>query len=80
MFDNLREDAASSYDNEQKKPAPSNSPKAIAGPAPTFNANPPSRRILGMTAQQRFILVFMLMLAVCVIGVMTLFVTGKIGF
>lgn len=77
MFDNLREDAASSYDSEQPKPKAA---KPIAGPAPTFNANPPSRRILGMTAQQRFILVFMLMIAVCVIGVMALFVTGKIGF
>ena len=73
MFDNLRDDAAASYD---ETPAT----RAIEGPAPTFNAKPRSRRILGMTAQQRFILAFMFMIAVCVIGVMALFITGKIGF
>ena len=73
MFDNLRDDAAASYD---ETPAP----RAIEGPAPIFNAKPRSRRILGMTAQQRFILAFMFMIAVCVIGVMALFITGKIGF
>ncbi len=72
-IDNLRSDAASSYD---ETPAP----RAIAGPEPTFEAKPRSRRILGMTAQQRFVISFMFMMAVCVIGVMALFVTGKIGF
>ncbi len=74
-FDNLREDAASSYDE-----VPAQKYLEVKGPAPTFTAKPRSRRILGMTGQQRFILSVMFMLAVCVIGFMALFITGKIGF
>ena len=74
MFDNLREDAAASYDDAPKPK------KEIAGPAPTFSAKPRPRLILGMNAQQRFIISFMFMMAVCVIGAMALLVTGKIAF
>jgi hypothetical protein len=73
MFDNLREDAASSYEDEAKL-------RSAAGTAPAFGVRPRSKRILGMTSVQRFVIIFMLMLAVCVIGAMVLFVTGKIGF
>ena len=73
MFDNLREDAASSpyYEEETKF-----QPAAVV--TPTYRA--PSRRILGMTGVQRFVISFMFFLAVCVIGAMALLVTGKIGF
>lgn len=74
MFDDLREDAASGYEAEPKPI------QELAGPGPTFSPKPRSRRILGMTAQQRFVISFMFMIAVCVIGIMALFVTGKIGF
>ena len=73
MFDNLREDAASSYESEVKL-------RSASGAESTFEARPRSKRILGMTSVQRFVIAFMLMLAVCVIGAMALFVTGKIGF
>ena len=72
MFDNLRDDATSSYESEAKfQPA-----------ASTVTSAPPprSKRILGMTSFQRFIVTFMLMIAVCVIGAMALLVTGKIAF
>lgn len=70
MFDNLRDEAASNsfYEEEAKfQPAAGTGRKR-------------SKRILGMTGPQRFMIVFMLMLAVCVIGGMVLLVTNKIGF
>jgi len=73
MFDNLRDDAASSpfYEEEQ-----STSLQPTAGSfAPSG-----SKRILGMTGVQRFVIAFMFFMAVCLIGGMALLVTGKIGF
>jgi hypothetical protein len=70
MFDNLRDEAASSsfYEEEAKfQPAAGTGRKR-------------SKRIMGMTSIQRFVLAFMFMLAVCVIGGMVLLVTNKIGF
>jgi hypothetical protein len=72
MFDNLREDAASSslYEEEAKyQPAAGTSKPAKRR----------SRRILGMNPQQRFIIALMLMFAVCSLGAMCLLITGKIG-
>lgn len=73
MFDNLREDAANSYE-EKAKFQPAASTRSVSG------ARARSKRFLGMTSIQRFVISFMLMLAVCVIGLMVLFVTGKFGF
>ena len=74
MFDNLRDDANSSPfyedDKAQAKPA-----AGIAAP----NARSKSAKFLGMTAQQRFIIAFMMMIAVCVLGVMLLLITGRFG-
>ena len=77
MFDNLREDAAASpfYEEEESvkfQPA--------AGSESFFSPPASSRRILGMTGVQRFILTVMIFLAVCLIGGMALLVTGKIAF
>jgi hypothetical protein len=72
MFDNLREDASKPYEEEAKfQPA--------ADTEPVFGA-PSSKRILGMTGVQRFVIAFMFFLAVCIIGAMALFVTGKFAF
>ncbi len=72
MFDNLREDATSNpYEEAQFQ--------STAGTQSAFGA-PSSRRILGMTAVQRFVIAFMLFLAVCTIGGMALLVLGKMGF
>jgi hypothetical protein len=74
MFDNLREEASKPfYEEEEAKFQPA------AGTQPIFGA-PSSRRILGMTSVQRFVIAFMFFLAVCLIGGMALLVTGKIGF
>jgi hypothetical protein len=73
MFDNLREDAASSYEEPKNL-------RSVVSTTSASAARPRSRRILGMTSFQRFVITFMLMLAVCMIGAMALLVTGKIGF
>ncbi len=72
-FDNLREDATSNVYNE-------NAQYQSAAVTESAYSVPSSRRILGMTAVQRFIIAFMFFLAVCIIGSMALFITGKIGF
>jgi hypothetical protein len=79
MFDNLRESADSSFYEEEpndlyKDPAPSRQA-----------ARMPRRRgsnsnFLGMTAQQRFILSFMFMLTVCILGTLAMFLLGKMSF
>ncbi len=72
MFDNLREDAeASPYYEEEAKFQPAAGTSSRSGSR--------SKRFLGMTAIQRFVIVFMLMIMVCVLGSMVLLVTGKVA-
>lgn len=73
MFDDLRNEASKQYDEESQaiyKPA-ANTIAASGGR---------SRKILGMTSIQRFIIVVMLLMTTCVLGFLCLFVTGRIGF
>ena len=72
MFDNLRNDANSGpfYEDDKAK-------LAAETAAPT--TRPKSTKFLGMTAQQRFIIAFMMMIAACVLGVMLLLITGRFG-
>ncbi len=67
QFDNLREDA-SFLDETPAQSAETLAPSSRSG-----------GRLLGMTSLQRFIVVFLLMVTVCVLGTMCLLVTGKIG-
>lgn len=71
MFDDLRKDAESNslYGDEAKYQ-----------PASTRYSSGKPGRFLGMTSFQRFILAFMLMMTVCIIGALALFATGKIVF
>lgn len=72
MFDNLRDDAASApFYEEDIQNFKSEAEMPAAGR---------SSRFLGMTPFQRFVIAFLLLLAVCVIGALLLLVTGKIGF
>lgn len=73
MFDDLRNDASKQYEEEAQAEY---QPAAIS----TNAARGRSPRFLGMTSAQRFILVFLLMLATCVIGFLCLFVTGRVAF
>ena len=72
MFDNLRDDAASSFYEEDTQPPDEEAYVAI--PKRKNNG-----KILGMTPIQRFIIAVMLMIAVCALGAMCLLLTGKIG-
>jgi hypothetical protein len=76
MFDNLREDASKPLYEEEAKFQPA----ASTEDSSSIFATSSSRRILGMTGVQRFVIAFMFFLAVCIIGAMALLVTGKIGF
>ncbi|MBI3163918.1 MAG: hypothetical protein IPG44_01630 [Anaerolineales bacterium] len=73
MFDDLRNEASKQYDEESQaiyKPA-ANTIAASGGR---------SRKILGMTSIQRFIIVVMLLMTTCAVGFLCLFLTGRIGF
>ena len=72
MFDNLREEASKPFYEEEAQFQPAADTEADVPAA--------SGRFLGMTPVQRFVMSFMLMIAVCVIGSMFLLVMGKIGF
>ena len=79
MFDNLRESADSSFYEEEpndlyKEPAPSR--KSAATPRRRRS----NGTFLGMTAQQRFILSFMFMLTVCIMGTLAMFLLGRMSF
>ena len=71
MFDNLRE--SSFYEEEQnelyKEPAAKS-----AAPRRRSNA-----RFLGMSAQQRFFVSLMLLFTVCLIGMLAMFVLGRMS-
>jgi hypothetical protein len=79
MFDNLRESADSSFYEEEpndlyKEPAPSRQ----AASMPRRRRS--NAKFLGMTAQQRFILSFMFMLTVCIMGTLAMFLLGRMSF
>ena len=67
MLDNLRDQAASSQFEE-----------AVPVQEEMEPPKPSRDQILRMNAQQRFILSMMLLCVVCLLGVMFLFVTGKV--
>ena len=72
MFDDLRNDAAKQYEDDVQ---------AEYQPAAVSTASPRRpTKFLGMTSMQRFVLVFLLMIATCVIGFLCLFAFGRIGF
>jgi hypothetical protein len=64
MLDDLRKSAARSYEEE-----------IIEEQRPR-----PPRRILGMTAPQRFFVALMILLATCVVGAVVLIAAGKVVF
>lgn len=70
MFDDLRNEAAS-------KPFLDEEEEARYQPAAASYSGGKPGRFLGMTSLQRFILAFLLMAAVCVIGALALFVMGR---
>lgn len=70
MFDNLRDDSSSPFSEENE---------AKYQPAAGYTDRSSSKRFLGMTSMQRFVIAVLLMMTVCVLGSMTLFVLGKMA-
>ena len=70
MFDNLRDDSSSTFDDETE---------AKYLPAAGYSGRSGSKRFLGMTSTQRFVITVMIMLTVCILGSMVLLAFGKIG-
>lgn len=70
MFDNLRDDSSSTFSEENE---------AKYQPAAGYTSRSSSKRFLGMTSMQRFVIAVLLMMTVCVLGSMTLFVLGKMA-
>jgi hypothetical protein len=79
MFDNLRDDS-SFYEDEPNDLYPQ--PAAPAQPVVATRRSLRRReaRVMGMTAQQRFLLSVMLLITVCVMGVLAMVITGRMGF
>jgi hypothetical protein len=82
MFDNLRDDS-SFYEEEPNDLYQEPTPAAQAQPIVATrrsSSHGRSVRFMGMTAQQRFLLSVMLLITVCVMGVLAMLVTGRMGF
>ncbi len=79
MFDNLRDSASSSsfYEEESNDlyKEPASKPLAALGSMPRRRGS----RFLGMTAQQRFLISFMLMFTVCLLGTLAMLILGKMS-
>lgn len=78
MLDNLREDAANSFDEDK----PGKAAPQVEAPYTREEVAPAARhpsRLFGMTSLQRFVIAFMLFLTVCIIGSMFLLIMGKIS-
>jgi len=72
MFDNLRDEVSTSYEDDQ--------PQASYQPAARTSSSQGSGRMFGLTSFQRFIVSFLILISVCIIGMACLLVTNKIGF
>jgi hypothetical protein len=86
MFDNLRdfadeplyEDESNDLYREPESADDTSSSEAAPARKPKSKKRK-SKKFLGMTAQQRFILSVMLMLTVCMVGTLAMLVLGKMS-
>lgn len=77
MFDNLRDSAESSFYEEEP-----NDPVKEANAKPAVIRSPKRKRsirILGMNAQQRFIVSLMILFTTCIMGTLAMFLLGKMS-
>lgn len=75
MFDDLRDSNQPMFEGEQvEKPQP-----VLTEPSRPVVKKKKNKKILGLTASQRFILATLLFLVVCVLGVALLVLTGKVA-
>jgi hypothetical protein len=76
MFDNLRDDANSSFYEEDATIFPEENAVVSVPVTPKRRS---SGKFLGMTSMQRFIIAAMLLVAVCTLGTVCLLLTGRIA-
>ncbi len=74
MFDNLRDSASSFYEEEQNDLYKEPEAKPVVSRKRRKNT-----KLLGMTAQQRFLISVMLLFTVCIMGTLAMFVMGKMS-
>ena len=74
MLDDLRNSANTPFEEEEQSPTP----VEVVKQRPSRRRS--SEPFLGMTPGQRLVIAILLFVMVCVLGVMFLFVTGKIYF
>lgn len=72
MFDDLR-NVANEYSEEDQQAS-----EEIGRLTPIIKKTMPEKRVFGMTASQRFVLVLILLLMTCVLGVFFLILTESI--
>jgi hypothetical protein len=70
MFDNLRDDSSNTFSEDIE---------AKYQPAAGYTGRSGSKRFLGMTSMQRFVIAVLLMLTVCIFGAMALLLMGRIA-
>jgi hypothetical protein len=77
MFDNLRDSAESSFYEEEPNDLYK---ETVATPVPAPRRRiARNRRLLGMTAQQRFLVSIMFFLTICIMGTLAMFVFEKMS-
>jgi hypothetical protein len=79
MFDNLRDSAESSSFYEEEPNDLYREPVATTAAAPRRRVAASNGRLLGMTAQQRFLIAVMLLFTVCIMGTLAMFVFEKMS-
>jgi len=76
VFDDLRNSDHPIFEGEQvNKPQP-----VLTASSRPVAKKKKNKKILGMTAGQRFVVSTLLFLMVCMVGMAVLFVTGRIAF
>jgi len=81
MFDNLRDfsDTPLYEDDQQQDDLFQDSESGNEAATPVRKKRRKSKKFLGMTAQQRFIISVMLMFTVCLLGALVMFVMGRMS-
>jgi hypothetical protein len=75
MFDDLRDSNQPMFEGEQvNKPEP-----VLTAPKRPGVAKKKNKKILGMTAAQRFVVATLLFLVICLVGAAVLVLTGKVA-
>jgi len=79
MFDNLRDSAESSFYEEEPNDLYKEPVAATVSTPRRRSVATSNGRVLGMTAQQRFLVSVMLFFAVCILGALAMFVFEKMA-